>query len=118
MPTKRLLIAALLLILVSSIAALDERVAPFVIAADIALMMLFVADLTLARRRGLGIERVKPATLVQGVNADFSVVVRGEPGGMLELRDGLHPGVAEAPLRASVPVDRNETRWTLSLIHI
>ena len=112
MPSRRLLFAAILLILASSIAVLDDRVSSFVIAADATLAVLFVVDLGLARKRVVEVERFKPQTLVQGVNAEFTIAVRGDRGGELQVRDALHTGVAEAPRRATLAFETGASRWT------
>ena len=111
MPSRRLLGIALLLILASSIAVLDERVAPVVIAIDVFVATLFLIDLALARARTPSFERVLPGTLVQATDAELALVVRGARGLAIEARDALHPGVSDGPRRVTMEIDGDEAVW-------
>lgn len=115
MPTRRLLIAGLLLVLASSIAVLEDAVFPVVLGADIVILVLFAIDLWLARRTPLIVERRSPGILVQGAPASFQVTLSGRPGLKLTLRETLDPGISHAPLRTTVDLADGVTVWTYAV---
>jgi uncharacterized protein (DUF58 family) len=115
MPTRRLLIAGLLLILASSIAVLHESVTMVVLFADGVLAAMFAMDLHLAKRTRLDASRSKPSTLVQGGDASFEVTMNASRDVALELRETLHPGVAEAPRRSRLDLRAGTGRWTYTV---
>lgn len=128
MPSARLLWALGLITFVLPAALLLPAVAPAVIAADLALFAAFLLDLRRARATPLDAERRWPLLLAQGAPEELVVEVRYRPeaaGGprrarrpvTLELREGLHPGLARAPARtrAEVPAG-GAVRWLVELL--
>ncbi len=111
MPTRRLLLAGLLLVFASSVAVLEERAFAAILGADVLALALFGADLLLARRTLLSATRSRSGFLVQGAKTSFEVNLRGDRDLTVEVRETLHPGVAEAPRRATVRMEEGSGAW-------
>jgi uncharacterized protein (DUF58 family) len=111
MPTRRLLLAGLMLVFASSIAVLEDGVLRFVLGADVLLLALFALDFWFSRRTALFAERSGPGVLVQGVNASFEVSLKSDRDLDLRLRETLHAGVAGSPLRGDVRTEDGMGVW-------
>jgi uncharacterized protein (DUF58 family) len=115
MPTRRLLIAGLLLVFASSISVLEERVGIAVLVIDGVVLVLFLLDLWLARRTSLLATRSKSGVLVQGVETSFQLRLRCDRNLCLMLRETLHPAVSKTPLRRTVLIQDGEGQWTYTV---
>lgn len=104
------------LLLVASF--LDERLAWAALALDLGVAVAALIDYRRAARVPLRASRRWPPLLVQESPAEVEVSVgtgAGRPVTVI-LREGLHPGLAAAPLRREVVVHgEEEVRWTYSL---
>lgn len=116
MPSSRLLSALGLAAFVLPVALLVPPVLPAVLVADALLLVAFLVDLRRARRTPVEAERRWPPLLVQGSADELVVEVRSRARRkiVLRLREGLHPGLADAPVRtrAELPAD-GLLRWTV-----
>ena len=112
MPTRRLLLAGLVLVFASSVAVLDQRAFPVILGADALALILFGVDLLLARRIAVSATRSRAGSLVQGARTSFEVTLRSERNLTLDLRETLHPGVADSPRRATVQIEQGAGIWT------
>lgn len=97
---------------------LDARLAWAALALDGLLLAAFLTDLRRASRTPLEAARRWPPLLVQEAPAEIAVTVSTpsrQPVTAL-LREGLHPGLAEGPLRRRVEVRGSDALlWTYSL---
>jgi len=115
MPTRRLLVVGLLLVFASSVGVLDERAFPVIIAADMLALGLFALDLLFARRTEMTATRSRSGLLVQGTTTTFEIALRSSRDLILEVRETLHPGVADSPRRAMVRIQQGSSNWTYSV---
>lgn len=128
MPASRLFFAlgAVTLLLIAGL--LSPALAVLAIVLDLGLVAAFWLDLRAARRTALTAERQWPALLVQGAPAEVRVTLAGAPAQeraresgsralVVELREGLEPALAPAPLRTrlTVPAGGRAT-WTYTLV--
>jgi uncharacterized protein (DUF58 family) len=104
------------LLLVTSF--LDERLAWGALALDVLAAVAFLVDFRRAARTPLEAARRWPPLLVQEAPAEVEVSA-GTPARRrvtLLLREGLHPGLAELPLRRAVEIrGPGEVRWSYTL---
>lgn len=118
MPSSRLLSALGLAAFVLPVALLVPPVAPAVLVADALLLVAFLVDLRRARRTPIEAERRWPPLLVQGSADELVVEVRSRARRrtVLRLREGLHPGLADAPVRTRAELPAGGLlRWTVPL---
>ncbi len=117
MPGRRLLAALFLLAFVAAVSVLVPGLRLFVVAADAALVAAFLLDWLAARRTRLAAARRWPALLAQGAPAPVSIELSGVDRPVtVDLRDGLHPAVADAPRRIRVAVRPGRTSvWSYSV---
>ncbi len=104
------------LLLVASF--LDERLAWAALALDVLVAAAFLVDLRRAAGTPLEAARTWPPLLVQEAPAEVSVTAatRASRPVTAVLREGLHPGLAEGPLRREIAIPGpGETRWTYIL---
>jgi uncharacterized protein (DUF58 family) len=97
---------------------LDARLAWTALALDFALAAATVADFRRAGRTALAASRTWPSLLVQETPAQVTVSVATQAPRpvTVRLREGLHPSLAEAPLRRLLTLHGpGEIRWTWSL---
>jgi uncharacterized protein (DUF58 family) len=110
------LLGLITLLLVASF--LEPRLAWVALALDLAVAAAAVVDYRRAGRTPLTASRTWPPLLVQEAPAEMAVSVASRssrPVSVL-LREGLHPGLAEAPLRRLLAIrGPGEVRWTYSL---
>lgn len=101
------------------VAFLDVRLAWAALALDAAIILAAVVDFRRAAATPLQAERTWPPLLVQGAPAEITVSVETgstRPVAVL-LREGLHPGVAESPIRRRVEIaGPGQIRWTYTLV--
>jgi uncharacterized protein (DUF58 family) len=99
-------------------AFLDERLAWAALALDGLVAVAFFVDLRRATRTPLEAARRWPPLLVQEVPAEVEVSAStraGRPVAVV-LREGLHPGLAEGPLRREAVIPGpGEIRWTYGI---
>lgn len=119
MPSARIFLlgGALTFVLIGAVAF--PPLSQAVLAADAALLALFLADLVRARQTPISAERRWPEMLVQSTECSLSTEVQNLSRGRvrIELREGLHPSLAEAPRRADFELAGGERRlWPLSLV--
>jgi uncharacterized protein (DUF58 family) len=99
-------------------AFLDERLAWAALALDVLAASAFLVDLRRAARVPLAAARRWPPLLVQEAPGEVVVSVAtpaGRPVAVV-LREGLHPGLAAAPLRREAVIPGlGEARWTYTL---
>jgi uncharacterized protein (DUF58 family) len=118
MPAARTfqLLALITLLLVASF--LDPRLAWAALGLDLAVAAAAVVDFRRAARTPLAASRSWPPLLVQETPAEVAMTVATSaprPVSLL-LREGLHPALAEAPLRRRLEArGPGEIRWTWSL---
>lgn len=108
------LVTALLLV-----AFLDIRLAWAALVLDAAILLAAVVDFRRAAATPLQGERTWPPLLVQGAPAEIAVSVEtGAPRPVtVLLREGLHPGVAESPIRRRIEIPGSgQIRWTYTLV--
>ncbi|HEX6863960.1 MAG TPA: DUF58 domain-containing protein [Thermoanaerobaculia bacterium] len=101
------------------VAFLDVRLAWAALALDAAILLAALIDFRRAAATPLGGERTWPPLLVQGAPAEIAVSVETSAPRRVTvlLREGLHPGVAESPLRRQVEIQGpGKVRWTYSLV--
>lgn len=122
MPSLRLLAVFCVLTTAAAVSVLAPGLRPFVAAADLVLLLLFVIDLSAARRTRLTATRRWPPLLAQGAPVEATVAVELGAGTQtkrlvrVSLREGLHPGLAPAPLRNTVEVrPQRVTVWSYSI---
>ncbi|HSF41288.1 MAG TPA: DUF58 domain-containing protein [Thermoanaerobaculia bacterium] len=101
------------------VAFLDVRLAWAALGLDAVIVLAAVVDFRRAAATPLQAERTWPPLLVQGAPAEITVSV--ETSGLRRvtvlLREGLHPGVAESPIRRLVEISGpGEVRWTYALV--
>ncbi|HEY0511727.1 MAG TPA: DUF58 domain-containing protein [Thermoanaerobaculia bacterium] len=105
------------LLLVASF--LDERLAWAALALDLGLAVAAVVDFRRAARAPLAAARLWPPLLVQESPAEIALSV-GTPARRrltVIVREGLHPGLAAAPLRRTLEIQGpGEARWTYTLV--
>ena len=97
---------------------LDERLASAALALDLGVAVAALADYRRAARVPLRASRRWPPLLVQESPAEIEVSVgtAARRTVTLILREGLHPGLAAAPLRRELVVrGAEEVRWAYSL---
>jgi uncharacterized protein (DUF58 family) len=118
MPARRTLSAFALLALLAALAVLVPGLGWFVIGADAMLAAAFLFDLAAARRASLSAVRRWPTLLAQGGSAQVSIELsRASRPLTLALREGLHPGLAPAPLRNALEVRPGRTSvWTYAVL--
>jgi uncharacterized protein (DUF58 family) len=101
------------------LAFLDVRLAWAGIALDAIVVLAALADYRRAAGTPLEGERTWPPLLVQGAPAEIAVSVGTSAPRRVTvlLREGLHPGVAESPLRRLVKIaGPGEVRWSYPLL--
>jgi len=104
-PTRRLLAAFGVLVVVAAVSVLVPALRAPVLAADAILLLAFGVDWRAARRSRLAARRLWPPLLVQGETSEISVAVTAPPGERrrtVTLREGLHPALARAPVRQQI----------------
>ncbi len=97
---------------------LDVRFAWAAVALDLATVGAAWIDARRAARTPLTAERHWPPLLVQGAPAEIAVEVASGSGRewTVRLREGLHPGLAESPLRREITVPASgAARWGYTL---
>lgn len=106
MPAPRLLAAFCLLTVVAAVGLLEPRILSAVLAADAALGAAFLVDFLRARRAPLSARRRWPLLLVQAAAAEVAVDVAsaGSRPVHVVLREGLHPALADRPLRMDLSI--------------
>lgn len=101
------------------VAFLDVRLAWAALALDAAILLAALVDFRRAAATPLQAERTWPPLLVQGTPAEITVSVEtgaARPVTVL-LREGLHPGVAESPIRRRTEIaGPGKIRWTYTLV--
>lgn len=103
MPARRLLVAFVVLAVVAAVSVLVPALRWIVAGADAVLLTAFLVDLRAARKTRLSALRRWPSLLAQGTPAEVSVELSGaDRPATVALREGLHPALAEAPLRHRV----------------
>ncbi len=115
MPAARCfqLLGLITLLLVASF--LDSRLAWAALALDLALAAAVLVDFRRAARTSLSASRSWPLLLVQEAPAEMAVKIATEAPRRVSvlLREGLHPALAEGPLRRRVEIrGPGEVRWT------
>lgn len=118
MPAARSFLLLGLVTAVLVVAFLDVRLAWVAIALDAAVLLAALVDYRRAAGTPLEGERTRPPLLVQGAPAEITVSVGTSARRRVTvlLREGLHPGVAESPLRRQVEIPGpGEVRWTYAL---
>ncbi|HSK79246.1 MAG TPA: DUF58 domain-containing protein [Thermoanaerobaculia bacterium] len=108
------LVTALLLV-----AFLDVRLAWAALGLDAVIVLAAVVDFRRAAATPLQAERTWPPLLVQGAPAEINVSVETASPRRVTvlLREGLHAGVAESPIRRLVEISGpGEIRWTYTLV--
>lgn len=98
---------------------LDIRLAWIALALDALLLAAFLIDLRRATRIPLEASRQWPPLLMQEAPAEIAVTVSttAERPVTALLREGLHPGLAEGPLRRRVEIRQAAgLRWTYPLV--
>jgi uncharacterized protein (DUF58 family) len=118
-PAARLLLAFGLVTFLTPAALLVPALGPGVIAADLLLLAAFVLDLRRARATPLETERTWPPLLGQEAPATLALEVRNRSSRAVSvrLREGLHPGLAEAPRQTSATLPAGSTlRWRIELV--
>jgi uncharacterized protein (DUF58 family) len=116
-PSRRLIEAYGVLAVAAAFSVLIVPLRWIVVGADALLLAAFLLDLRAARRTTLVAQRLWPSSLAQGSTADVSVTLTGarRPVTVL-LREGLHPALAAAPLRAAVDVRPGRpSTWSYSI---
>jgi uncharacterized protein (DUF58 family) len=118
MPAARIfqLLGLATLLLVASF--LDERLAWTALALDVLAAAAFLVDLRRAAGTPLEAARAWPPLLVQEAPAEVLVTAATRAGRPVTavLREGLHPGLAEGPLRREMVIPGpGEVRWTYAL---
>ena len=118
MPAARcfLILGLITLLLVASF--LDARLAWAALVLDGLLLAAFLIDLRRAARVPLEAARQWPPLLMQEAPAEIAVTVSttAERPVTALLREGLHPGLADGPLRRRVEIRRaGELRWSYTL---
>ncbi len=99
-------------------AFLDERLAWTALALDVLVAAAFLVDLRRAAGTPLDAARSWPPLLVQEAPAEVVVTAatRASRPVTVVLREGLHPGLAEGPLRREMVIPGpGEVRWTYVL---
>ena len=98
---------------------LDVRFAWAAVALDLVTVAATWLDARRAARTPLTAERYWPPLLVQGAPAEIAVEVASGSGQerTVRLREGLHPGLAESPLRREIAVPASGAAlWSYSLV--
>ncbi|MBW8873428.1 MAG: DUF58 domain-containing protein [Acidobacteria bacterium] len=117
MPAARTfqLLGLITLLLVASF--LDARLAWTAMALDVLVAVAALADWRRAAATPLTAARRWPPLLVQGAPGEVEVRVASTAGSLTALlREGLHPGVADSPLRRLLTLrGPSEVRWTYTL---
>jgi uncharacterized protein (DUF58 family) len=119
MPAARSFLLLGLATVVLVLAFLDVRLAWAGLALDAVVVLAALADYRRAARTPLTGERTWPPLLVQGAPAEIAISVDTSAPRRVTalLREGLHPGVAESPLRRLVEIaGPGEVRWTYTLV--
>jgi uncharacterized protein (DUF58 family) len=105
MPSRRLIEAFAVLAIAAAVSVLVPALRWVVVGADALLGVAFALDLRAARRSRLVAERRWPSFLAQGSGADVTIALTAADRRLtVELREGLNPALAPAPLRAFVEV--------------
>lgn len=118
MPAQRLFWFLALSTLLGIGGILAQPLAWLALAMDALLLLAFGLDLRRARQRELNASRQWPPMLVQGAECEVKVEVSTTAGEGLEveLREVLHPALAEAPLRQRVKLGaRAGAAWSYGL---
>lgn len=118
-PAARLLLAFGVVAFVTPAALLVPALGPMAVAADLLLLAAFVVDLRRARATALSGTRTWPPLLGQEAPATLWVEVRNGSARpvTLRLREGLHPGLAEAPRRTGATLGAGDAlRWRIELV--
>jgi len=109
-PARRFLAVFGLLALVASLSVLVPGLGWAVLGADAVLLAAFLFDRRAARRATLSAVRRWPSLLAQGAPAEISVELSCAGRALtVALREGLHPGLATAPLRNRIEVRPGRT---------
>ncbi|HEX4495857.1 MAG TPA: DUF58 domain-containing protein [Thermoanaerobaculia bacterium] len=106
--TTRLLVASVL----------DERLAWAALALDLAVAVAALVDFRRAARTPLAAARRWPTLLVQEAPAEVVVSLESAARRPVTaiLREGLHPGLAEGPLRRTAETREGVFRWAYTLV--
>src|ERR1700760_566414 len=118
MPAARAFQLLGLATLLLAAAFLDERLAWTALALDVLVAAAFLVDLRRAAGTPLDAARRWPPLLVQEARAEVVVTAatRASRPVTVVLREGLHPGLAEGPLRREMVIPGpGEVRWTYVL---
>jgi uncharacterized protein (DUF58 family) len=119
MPAARTFTALAVATLLAAVSAVQPRLAVAAAVADVLILVALFVDHRRAAGAVLSAEREWPAILVQGAPAEVRVRLR-TPATRRALtvvaREGLHPGLAPAPLRARLLVAPGaDCAWTYRL---
>ena len=115
MPSVRLLAALGLLTLGIAASVAAPWLAFVALVADVLLALAFLVDLQSARQTRVSAARTWPPLLVQGAPATLLVHLQADRAARVRLREALHPGLAEAPVRAEVEVGPSPVVWRVPL---
>lgn len=118
MPSPRLLQIACILALVAATSVLVPPLRWALVLANAALAAAWLWDARAARRSSVVALRRWPTLLAQGSAAEVSIdlSVSGGPR-TIWLRDGLHPGLADAPVRERVAfTPGRSSRWIYRIV--
>jgi uncharacterized protein (DUF58 family) len=115
-PSYRALAAALLGTLALAFAAVAPVLGQVTLALDVVLALAIVLDVMRARRARIEARRLWPPLLVQGSASTLEVQVSADRALRLQLRETLHPALAEAPVRCDLSVDgQSWAAWRVPL---
>ncbi len=118
-PARRLFVGLGVAALLVAVSVVVPWMAAAGAALDAALLLLALWDARLAHAAPLEARRSWPSLLAQGDPAEL-VITLFNPGGRplrLQVRDGLHPALAEAPARRALELPPAGTaRWRLRLV--
>lgn len=117
MPASRALLVAGVATLLLAVSVAAPALAWTALAVDVLLVAAALADHRRATALELTARRTWPPLLAQGAQATVEVRLISARSVVLEAREALHPGLAEAPLRRRLGVSpRAEGVWRYSLL--
>lgn len=118
MPARRVFLAAAVLTLPLAAAVVVPWLLWAGVAGDVLLIAALIVDHRRASRTAVHAERRWPLLLIQGAAAEVEVRLSADAtaGVTVALREGLHPGLAESPLRHRLTLAPGEaTTWSYRL---
>lgn len=124
MPGTRLFRIAAVLAFAAALSVIVPELRWAVVIADAAVVAAWAADYAAARRSRIQAVRRWPPIFAQGAAAEISVEIslgaeKSSPPRPVQvwLRDGLHPGLAAAPVRERIALAPGKAfRWTYSVV--